>query len=236
IVGAGPSGLMMAAQLLRYGIQPIVVDAKPGPDREAKATLVHARSMELFRQLGLSDQLLAKGQSFYAVQLFGHRGEGATLDFSQLIAADTAFPFIQRVGQDDVERLLLDRLTEKVCPVAWETRLESLRQDDGGATATLVHNGKRQDWRCAWVIGADGQHSTLRGLLDIPLEGIGQVGDFFVADVEMQQADSRKINMFLHDKGPLAIVPLGATDHYRIVGQLANAHRAIPGNILSYTD
>ncbi|HWK58967.1 MAG TPA: FAD-dependent monooxygenase [Parapedobacter sp.] len=236
IVGAGPSGLMMAAQLLRHGLQPNIVDAKPGPDREPKAALVHARSLELFRQLGQADQLLAQGKSAYAIGLHGQRGPMDTWDFSRLVSANTAFPFIQCIGQDRVERLLLNWLAEKACPVAWETRLESLRQDDGGATATLVHNGTRQDWQCSWVIGADGQHSTLRGLLDIPLEGSGQVRHFFVADVETQQADSRKINMFLHDKGPLAIVPLGAADHYRIIGQLPGAHGTIQGNIRSYTD
>ncbi len=235
IVGAGPAGLMMAAQLLRYGLQPTIVDAKPGPDREPKATLVHARSMELLRQLTLSDQLLAQGRSFYALQVHGQRGPMATWDFSKLVAADTAFPFIHGLGQDLVERLLLSRLTEKACPVAWETRLESLKQDDGGATATLVHNGKRQDWQCSWVIGADGQHSTVRGLLNIPLEGNGREQHFFVADVETNGIDNRKISLFLHDN-PMVIVPLGSADHYRMIGQLPKAYASRQGSMLGYTD
>src|SRR5690606_31032287 len=152
---------MMAAQLLRHGLQPTIVDAKPGPDREPLATLVHARSLELFRQLGQADQLLAQGRSFYTIQLHGPGATADTRDFSQLVTTNTAFPFIQQVDQNHVERLLLNWLAEKACPVAWETCLESLRQDDSGATATLVHNDIRQHWQCSWVIGADGQHSTL---------------------------------------------------------------------------
>ncbi|MEC3881556.1 FAD-dependent monooxygenase [Parapedobacter sp. 10938] len=236
IIGAGPSGLMMAAQLLRYGIQPTIIDAKSGPDRETKATLVHARSMELFRQLGLSDHLLAKGLSLYAVQLFGRKAEIGTLDFSQLLATDTVFPFIERVGQDSMERLLLNRLTERACPVAWETRLDSLRLDDGGATVTLVHGGERQAWRCAWLIGADGQHSSVREQLNIPLEGDGRVRNFFAADVETDQADARKIKLILYDNGPLAVVPSGVADRYRIIGQLPGAHNSPQGSTLRYTD
>ncbi|MFB2119208.1 FAD-dependent monooxygenase [Parapedobacter sp. 2B3] len=232
IVGAGPSGLMMAAQLLRYGLQPTVIDAKPGPDREPKAMLVHARSLELFRQLGLSDRLLAQGEPCYAMQLLGRRGPVGTLDFSQLVATATAFPFIHRIGQDDVEKLLLNRLTEKACPVSWETRLESIRQDDGGATATLLHNGRRQEWRCAWVIGADGHHSTLQGLLGIPLEGDGEARNFFVAEVETKQVESRKIRLFFLDTGPLAVVPIGATGRHHMLGTLPAGYEPKQNDIL----
>ncbi|MGV3763212.1 FAD-dependent oxidoreductase [Parapedobacter sp.] len=236
IIGAGLSGLMVAAQLLRYGMQPTVIDAKPGPDREAEAMLVSARSMELFRQLGLSDQLLAKGQSYYALQLSAHGTVAATLDFSPLAATDIAFPFIQQVAKDDMERILLNRLTERACPVAWETRLESLRQNDAGATATLVHHGKRQDWQCAWVIGADGQYSTLRGQLDIPLEGDDRMRNFFVADVETNKGNNRRIALALHNNGPLATIPFGAANRYRIVGRLPQAYNSGRSDTIRYTD
>lgn len=227
---------MMAAQLLRHGVQPTIIDAKPGPDRESKGVLLHARSLEVFRQLELSDRLLAQGQPCYAMQLHGSKGLLGTFDFTRMAAAATAFPFIQRIGQDDIEKQLLDRLTERACPVEWETRLESLSQDDNGATVTTVHNGKRQDWRCAWVIGADGQHSSVRQLLNIPLEGDARKRNLFVADVEIKHADSRNIRLFLLDTGPVAIVPMGVDDRYRIMGPLATTREPIEGRTLRYAD
>lgn len=224
IVGAGLSGLMMAAQLLRFGIHPTIVDAKPGPGREPDSILLHARSLELFRQLGLADELLAKGKSFYTIQLSGQPHTADTYNVSQFVTADTAFPFIQRADQRHVERLLLNWLAEKACPVAWETRLESLKQDDGQATATLVHKGIHQHWLCSWVIAADGQHSTLRNLLGIPFEGRTHLRGFFVADVVAARADNRKISLFLHHTRALVTVPLDAADSYRIIGTLADAN------------
>ena len=236
IVGAGPSGLMMAAQLLRHGIQPMIIDAKSGPDREPKAMLVHARSLELFRQLGMADLLLAQGKSYYAIQLLERGTPMGLLDFSTLVVADTAFPFIQRVGQDGIARLLLSRLTENVCPVAWETCLESLRQDDAAATVTLVHKGRREHWRCRWVIGADGRQSTVRRLLNIPVEGSGPAQTFFVADVEIKQAENRKIRLFSCESEPLAVIPLGLTDRYRIIGPLPGAYNTTPDQPIRYAD
>ena len=63
IVGAGPSGLMMAAQLLRYGIQPIIIDSKQGPTDESKALGVQARSLEIYRQMGIVDQVIKDGST-----------------------------------------------------------------------------------------------------------------------------------------------------------------------------
>ena len=62
IVGAGPSGLMMAAQLLRNGIQPVIIDSKQGPTTESKALAVQARSLEIYRQMGIIDPVIANGK------------------------------------------------------------------------------------------------------------------------------------------------------------------------------
>src|SRR5690606_41663269 len=120
---------MMAAQLLRHGIQPMIIDAKPGPDREPQAMLVHARALELFRQLGMADSLLAQGRSDYAIQLFGRGAPKGLMDFSAL-AADTAFPFIQRTGQEGLARLPSSRLKENVCHHGYETCLVFSTQAD----------------------------------------------------------------------------------------------------------
>src|SRR5690606_28437950 len=107
IVGAGPSGLMMAAQLLRFGIQPTIIDAKPGPDRTSKAIAVHARTLELLRQTGLADPLLAEGTACYGTQVHGRRGKLlGKIDFARLDHAGTAFPFALLVSQDQTEKLL----------------------------------------------------------------------------------------------------------------------------------
>src|SRR5690606_19138376 len=144
IVGAGPSGLMMAAQLLRYGIHPTIIDAKPGPDRTSRAIAVHARSLEMFRQIGLADALMAQGNPSYGVQLQRGGKQLGGLDFAQMDQPGTAFPFVYLVGQDKTEKLLIDRLTENACPVWWETQLVSLQQDDKEAIVALKHAGTVQ--------------------------------------------------------------------------------------------
>src|SRR5690606_5119528 len=129
--------LMMAAQLLRFGIQPTIIDAKPGPDRKSKAIAMHARTLELVRPTGLADALLALGNSSHGVQLQRGTEPGGELGFTQGDQPSTAFPYLLLVGQDKAEKLLVDRLTENACRVRWGTQLVSLRQDHKEAFATL---------------------------------------------------------------------------------------------------
>ncbi|SEL43104.1 FAD-dependent oxidoreductase [Parapedobacter koreensis] len=220
IVGAGPSGLMMAAQLLRFGIQPVIIDAKPGPDRMSKAIAVHARSLELLRQMGLADQLLAQGAPCYGLQLQGQKTTLGKLDFSQMDSPNTAFPFIHIIGQDKTEKLLIDRLTEKACPVRWETRLVSLQQDDNMASVELMHQNTIQKWECKWVIGADGTNSTVRDSIGVSFEGRSYNGYFFLADVQIDGPYKRFVHFFLSKKGFLGIFPYGVSGQYRLFGRL----------------
>lgn len=212
---------MMAAQLLRYGIVPTIIDAKLGPDRIAKAIAVHARSLEFFRQMGIADQLLAGGTPCYGIQVQRQTHPFGNVDFSRLEEPGTAFPFIHIVGQDQTERLLITRLTENACPVAWETRLVALQQDDNAASVVVEHEGRAQRWKCKWVIGADGENSTVRKSLGISFEGKHYDGRFFLADVHIQGAYHRNIHFFLTNRYPLGIFPFDAKGRYRLVGRLS---------------
>jgi len=235
IVGAGPSGLMMAAQLLRFGIQPTIIDAKSGPDRTSRAIAVHARSLELFRQMGLADALLAQGNPSYGVQLQRGRKLLGRLDFAQMDHPDTAFPFVYLVGQDKTEKVLIDRLTENACPVRWETQLISLRQDDKEAIVELKQGADVQKWVCKWVIGADGANSTVRTCIGIPFEGKKYPGQYFLADVQIRGTDNRRVHFFLSAKGFLGIFPYGPEGRYRLMGPLP-ATDNLPELPLQYAD
>ncbi|WP_257658606.1 FAD-dependent monooxygenase [Parapedobacter lycopersici] len=236
IVGAGPSGLMMAAQLLRFGIQPTIIDAKPGPDRTSKAIAVHARTLELLRQLGLADQLLADGFPAYGIQVHGRKKRKGRIQFTDIDQPHTAFPFVLLVGQEKTEKLLVDRLTAHACPVSWATRLLSLRQDDRSATVEVVQNDVVQRWQCKWLIGADGANSTVRDCLKIPFEGKRYPGEFFLADVHITGVQNRLINFFLPRKSLLGIFPLAGEGRYRLVGMLPEMENRPSGLAINYAD
>src|SRR6201985_1169650 len=94
IVGAGPSGLMMAAQLLRYGIQPVIIDSKDGPTTHTKAVAVQARSLEIYRQLGVVDKVLAEGQPAAGVAFNQDGKRKAALPMHDIGKGFTPFPYI----------------------------------------------------------------------------------------------------------------------------------------------
>src|SRR4051812_16498964 len=119
IVGAGPSGLMMAAQLLRYGIVPVIIDTRQGPTSQTKALAVQARSMEIYRQMGLAAQALKEGKLADGAVL--HRGDTvmARIPLKEIGTGQTPFPYVFMLPQSKNERILLDYLTVNCCPVYW---------------------------------------------------------------------------------------------------------------------
>src|SRR5580698_4817685 len=99
IVGAGPSGLMMAAQLLRYGVQPVIIDSKQGPTDESKALAVQARSLEIYRQMGVIARILDGGKHAEGLT-FNLEGKNvATFDIGNAGVGLTLFPFIHLYQQ-----------------------------------------------------------------------------------------------------------------------------------------
>jgi len=224
IVGAGPSGLMMAAQLLRYGIQPIIIDSKKGPTTQSRALAVQARSMEIYRQMGLAEKALQEGVQAETVSIQNDQKELILLSLQDLGKNDTPFPFVHLLEQSKNERLLLDFLTLKCCPVYWNTNLTDFSQDEAKITAHIKSDDKRSMITAGWLIGADGAHSNVRKQLQIDFKGDAYANQFYLADVEFDQAFAEKqITLKLGNASFTALFPMKGLNRFRVVAALPKA-------------
>lgn len=222
IVGAGPSGLMMAAQLLRHGVQPVIIDTKRGPTDESKALAVQARSLEIYRQMGLIDKVLKDGKQAQAVSFNRNGKQLAQLQFSHVGEGQTLFPFIHLYQQSKNERLLLEFLTLNCCPVYWQTNLISIKQTTDTVTAEIQNNNSILTLQCDYVVGADGAHSVVRKQSGIAFSGDTYQHEFYLADVELNNdtLNENEVQLFLEKKGFSAFFPMPEANRYRIIGNL----------------
>ncbi|MCO5937246.1 FAD-dependent monooxygenase [Mucilaginibacter sp. RB4R14] len=221
IVGAGPSGLMMAAQLLRNGVQPIIIDIKQGPTNQSKALAVQARSLEIYRQLGVIDKVISGGKQAGGMA-FNMGGELlAAITLKDVGNTQTLYPFIHLYQQSKNERTLLEYLTTACCPVYWETTLISLKQNKDTVEVTVQNGDTTHNLTCDYVVGADGAHSVVRKQLAIPFNGDTYQHKFFLADVKLaSEMPDDILNMFLAKNSFAAFFPMPEERSFRIVASL----------------
>src|SRR5476649_2636440 len=105
IVGAGPSGLMMAAQLLRHGVQPVIIDSKQGPTNHSKALAVQARSLEIYRQMGVIERIINNGKQAGSLTFNDQGKPVAKLLLTDVGRQQTPFPFVFLYQQSKSERI-----------------------------------------------------------------------------------------------------------------------------------
>jgi len=222
IVGAGPSGLMMAAQLLRHGVQPVIIDSKQGPTDESKALGVQARSLEIYRQMGVIDHIIENGKKAIGLS-FNREGQNiASFSLANVGEGQTPFPFIELYQQSKNERLLLDYLTINCCPVYWGTTLISLKQTATQAEIQIQNDKETRDITCDWLIGADGAHSIVRKQLNIPFSGDTYQHLHYLADIELNnpELDDNIVSLFLGKAGIAGFFPMPEANRFRVIGNL----------------
>jgi 2-polyprenyl-6-methoxyphenol hydroxylase-like FAD-dependent oxidoreductase len=222
IVGAGPSGLMMAAQLLRYGVQPIIIDSKQGPTDESKALGVQARSLEIYRQMGVVERIIKDGKKAKGVS-FNREGKNiASFSINNVGEGQTPFPFIELYQQSKNERLLLDYLAQNCCPVYWDTTLAALKQTAVQAEIQLLNGRQLIDITADFVVGADGAHSNVRKQLNILFYGDTYPHVFYLADIELNndEIDDETVSLFIGKSGIAGFFPMPEANRYRVIGDL----------------
>jgi 2-polyprenyl-6-methoxyphenol hydroxylase-like FAD-dependent oxidoreductase len=168
VVGAGPTGLLLAAELRRRAVDCLLIDAHDTPLAWDRATVVHPRSIEIFDALGIADPLLKAGVPQRLARLYSN---GTALGDIDLSLSGSRYPFNLGVSEEVTEAILADHLVYLGGMVTRSTRLISLEERDDGVLATLLSEDEKKQVLVQWVVGCDGHRSTVR-----PLAGIEQDG------------------------------------------------------------
>jgi 2-polyprenyl-6-methoxyphenol hydroxylase-like FAD-dependent oxidoreductase len=222
VVGAGPTGLMLANQLVRRGIRTLIIDRHAGPSLETRALGVQARTMEIYAQLGIVDRALALGKRGTGGNIWAGGERRARVALSDAGDQVTPYPFILILGQDDNERLMGDNLRDIGGAVQWNTELVGLTQQADSVSAVLkTAGGAQRKITAAWVGGCDGARSAVRESCGITFAGAPYEHVFFVADTEMTGSMiPDEVNVYLFRDGFHLLFPMRGKDHWRLVAIL----------------
>ncbi len=178
VVGAGPTGLMLANWLTRLGVRVIVADGKDGPTRESRALVVQARSLEIYDQLGIGDQVLEAAHRAEALAPgFGARAFGR-IPLGPLGSGLTPYPYIEVLEQSRNEEILYDNLRKLGGEVRWESPVTAITQVEEGIEAKVGNDTVR----ARFCVGCDGANSVVRRIRRIDFEGVTNPHRFFVLD------------------------------------------------------
>ena len=183
VAGAGPAGLTLALQAHDHGARVRIVERRPEAFRPSRALIVHSRTLEVLRPLGVTAGLLARADTAPQARLYlGSRIIHARL--GDLAQPDTAFPHVSLLRQMDVERVLSAALADRGVRVERGTELISVRDDGDAARALLRSDRGAEEVTCRFVAGCDGAASTVRRQA-----GIGWRGGPYRLEVVLADAD-----------------------------------------------
>ena len=178
VVGAGPTGLMLANWLATLGVEAIVVDGKAGPTRESRALVVQARSLEIYDQLGLGDLVIKEAHRATALAPgFRNRAFGR-IPLGTLGSGLTPYPYLEVLEQSRNEEILYDNLRKLGGDVRWETAVTAVAQTDDGVAAKVGNDTVR----ARFCVGCDGSNSAVRKARRIAYEGVTNPQRFYVID------------------------------------------------------
>ena len=224
VVGAGPTGLMLANQLVRRGVRALIIDRHAGPSLQTRALGVQARTLEIYAHLGIIESALSLGKRAAGANMWVQGRRAARIPLGDIGRDLSPYPFLLILGQDDNERLLGDALRDRRTAVQWNTELVGLEQDASQVRASLKYpDGAIGEVTAAWVAGCDGARSAVRELSGIVFEGAPYEHVFFVADIQVTgPMMPDELNVYLWRQGFHLLFPMRGTDHWRLVGILPN--------------
>ena len=218
IVGAGPTGLVLALRLASHGVPFRIVDKNSGPGQASRAMAVQARTLEFYQQLGFADEIVARGIKIERLHFFEGGQEVVELAFGDLGKGLSPFPFVLSLPQDDHERFLVEKLKAAGIAVEWDVELQEFAQDDSGVRAVLDKAGRQEICDVAYLCGCDGAHSRVRRSLNIDFPGGAYSQLFYVADVKIEGDFRRDLIGHLGANSLALMFPVRRSGMQRLIG------------------
>ncbi|MEU8786528.1 FAD-dependent monooxygenase [Streptomyces sp. NPDC048637] len=211
VVGAGPTGLLLAGDLAEAGLGVRLLERRPAEiSNLTRALVVHARTLEQLDARGLADELIAGGHPLTGLRLFG----GATIDPTQL---RTRFPFVLVTPQFEVERLLERRARRAGVTFCHGSEVLGLDQDAGGVTVRFRTAEGLGTVRAAYAVGTDGFRSTIREAIGLPFPGRSVIRSLVLADVRLAQEPDSPLMVNASGEAFALIASFG-DGWYRVIG------------------
>ena len=197
IVGAGPTGLAMAAEAARFGLRYRIVDKAPHGAQRSQALVVQARTLEQFERYEIAQRAIECGRRLRRIRMYSDGRRTLEASFEEIPGS---YPFVLFLPQTQTERLLTEHVQAQGGRIEREVALASFAQHEEAVECELAHaGGSTERTTCAYLVGADGAHSTVRHQLGMPFEGRSVAYDFFLGDLRVQgDAPDDELSVHLH--------------------------------------
>jgi 2-polyprenyl-6-methoxyphenol hydroxylase-like FAD-dependent oxidoreductase len=202
VVGAGPTGLMLAGELALAGVRCRVLERRDGQPNITRAFAVHARTLELLDARGLADDLVPHGVPIRQIAPV----PGAALDLREV---GTRYPMVLMVPQSGTEHLLERRVTAQGVDLSYGAEVVAMRQDADGVELDVVGPTGVRTERAAYVVGCDGAHSIVRRLAGIDFVGKQYETHILLADVHLAEPPEDAFFARTNMDGAVLVIPFG---------------------------
>ncbi len=228
IAGAGPTGLVLALVLQRLGVRVRVVDKVAEPGTTSRALVVHARTLEFYRQLGIADDVVQQSLEFAAANLWVHGSKRGRIVLGAIGAGVSPYPFMLVYPQDQHERFLIDRLKDAGVPINRPTEVVGFEERDDCVAVRLKRaDGSEETCTAAFLAGCDGARSIVREILKTGFPGGTYNRMFYVADAEGSGGVMNgELNLALDGADFLAVFPMKGEGRARFIGTVVEGREA----------
>lgn len=237
IVGAGPTGLTLALWLTKQGVPVRIIDKSAEPGESSRAMAVQARTLELYRQLDLTDAVVSAGHKNPAMNMWVRGKRKAHVVMTDAGADITPYPFVLIYPQDKHERLLVERLHSLGVTVERQTNLIDFEDKGEYVSARLrLPDGSEQLCETKYLAGCDGASSVIRHQLGTSFEGGTYKQVFYVADVEVAGLEpAGEVHVALDKEDFVLLMAYSKDNQYRLIGTVKD-ERADRAETLKFED
>lgn len=217
VVGAGPTGLTLAAELARRDVRVRIVDRRHDRVHESRALAIQPRTLEVLAPLGVTDELIRRGNSAVDVQIHFPR-KVVRVPLFGIGATDTRYPFLLFLSQAETEAVLGRDLDARGVRLERGVELVSFEDDDDAVRCTVRdESGREEIIEAQYVVGCDGSRSVVRREAGITFVGSAYPQTFVLADLEADGIQPGAAHAFLGGAGMLFFFPLGSPTTWRML-------------------